>query len=156
MLLPLLFLDQIFKRTCDNLCFCPNVCQLHCFFEQRSGQIKRRSHKHPPSGHIKPVRKLPFLNRSIIALDYMHNQQFRRRICPPSAAVLSKNLSLSNVQGCTFSELPWKAVVPRSNEFAISKLMCNGCQGCQFRSGTDAAGIKQKQVASIYNVHVVN
>ena len=107
------FLYQIFKRTCDSLWFCPNVCQRHCFFEQRSEQIKRRSHKHPPSGHIKPVRKLPFLNRSIIALDYMHNQQFRRRICPPSVAVLSKNVSLSNTQGCTL------------------------------RSGTDAAGIKQ-------------
>ena len=116
MLLYLLFLYQIFKRTCDSLWFCPNVFQRHCLFEQRSGQIKRRSHNHPPYGHI-------------IALDYMHNQQFRRRICPPSVAVLSKNLSLSNVQGCTFSELPWKAVVPRSNEFAISKLMCNGCHG---------------------------
>ena len=101
MLLYLLFLYQIFKRTCDSLWFCPNVFQRHCFFEQRSGQIKRRSHKHPPSGHIKPVRKLPFLNRSIIALDYMHNQQFRHRIRLPSVAVLSKNLSLSNVQGCT-------------------------------------------------------
>jgi len=156
MLLYLLFLYQIFKRTCDSLWFCPNVFQRHCFFEQRSGQIKRRSHKHPPSGHNKPVRKLPFLNRSIIALDYIYNQQFRRRICPPSVAVLSKNLSLSNVQRCTFSELPWMAVVPRSNEFAISKLMFNGCQGCQFRTDKDVRSIRQKQVASIYNVHVVN
>ena len=121
------FLYQIFKRTCDSLWFCPNVCQRHCFFEQRSEQIKRRSHKHPPSGHIKPVRKLPFLNRSIIALDYMHNQQFRRRICPSSVAVLSKNLSLSNVQGCTFLEPPWMAVIPCSSD-----------------------------VSSIYNIRVVN
>ena len=122
MLLYLLFLYQIFKRTCDSLWFCPNVFQRHCFFEQRSGQIKRRSHKHPPSGHNRPVRKLPFLNRSIIALDYMHNQQFRRRICPPSVAVLSKNVSLSNTQGCTFLEPPWMAVIPCSSDvFCLQK-----------------------------------
>ena len=39
------------------------------------------------------------------------------------------NLSLSNVQGFTFSERARMPVVPCSNEFAIRKLMSSGCHG---------------------------